>query len=136
MGLGRVRPGQAGTDSCRERRCGGPGPQDDSGQVQIISKEALAQLFKLCAGHVKCVILNACYTEVQGEAIAQHIDHVVGMKQAIGDDAAITFAVGFYDAVWAGHYFETAYEWGCNAIALKGIPEHLTPVHLQRRNRG
>ena len=72
--------------------------EEDSGKIQIISVDALARLFELCADHVKCVLLNACYSEVQAEAIAQHIDNVVGMKQAIGDDAAIKFAVGFYDA--------------------------------------
>ncbi|MGZ3303788.1 MAG: AAA-like domain-containing protein, partial [Isosphaeraceae bacterium] len=82
----------------------------------------------LCADHVKCVVLNACYSEVQAEAISKHIDFVVGMKKAIGDEAAIKFAVGFYDALGAGRDFETAYKFGCSAIDLKGIPESLTPV--------
>ena len=109
--------------------------EEDSGQVQIISKDALSRLFELCAGHVKCVVLNACYSEVQAEAIAQHIDNVVGMKKAIGDEAAIKFAVGFYDALGAGRDFETAYKFGCIAIDLKGIPEYLTPVFLKRPDR-
>ena len=57
-----------------------------------------------------------------------HIDHVVGMKKAIGDEAAIKFAVGFYDAVGAGKSYEIAYKFGRIAIDLKGIPEYLTPV--------
>ncbi|MCV3215458.1 hypothetical protein OGM63_18390 [Plectonema radiosum NIES-515] len=32
-------------------------------------------------------------------AIAQHIDYVIGMNQAIGDRAALEFSVGFYDAL-------------------------------------
>jgi non-canonical purine NTP pyrophosphatase (RdgB/HAM1 family) len=110
--------------------------EDDSGQAQIISRDALARLFELCASHVKCVLLNACYSEVQAEAIARHVDNVVGMQQAIGDDAAIKFAVGFYDALWAGHNFETAYKFGRGAIDLKGIPEHLTPVFHKKPNQG
>ena len=35
-----------------------------------------------------------------------HIDFVVGMKRAIGDEAAIKFAVGFYDALGAGRTSE------------------------------
>ena len=77
---------------------------------------------------MKCVVLNACYSEAQANAISQHIDYVVGMKKAIGDEAAIKFAVGFYDALGAGRDFETAYKFGCSAIDLKGIPEYLTPV--------
>ena len=44
------------------------------------------------------------------------------MKRAIGDEAAIKFAVGFYDALGAGRDFESAFKFGCSAIAWKGIP--------------
>ena len=37
-----------------------------------------------------------------GQAIAEHIDCVVGMTQAVGDDAAIEFATGFYRALAYG----------------------------------
>jgi CHAT domain-containing protein len=102
--------------------------EDDSGQVQLISGEALARLFELCCDSVKCVVLNACYSEDQADAIAQHIDYVVGMNKAIGDVAAIKFAVGFYDALGAGKDYEAAFKFGRSAIDLKGIPEYLTPV--------
>jgi hypothetical protein len=102
--------------------------EDDQGKVHEIPGDALARLFELCADHVKCVLLNACYSESQAESIVQHIDNVVGMKKAIGDEAAIKFAVGFYDALGAGRDFEVAYKFGCIAIDLKGIPEYLTPV--------
>ncbi len=102
--------------------------EDDTGQVQLITGDALSRLFDLCSDHVKCVVLNACYSTVQAEAIAEHIDYVVGMKQKIGDVAAIKFAVGFYDALGAGRDFEKAFKFGCSAIDLKGIPEYLTPV--------
>jgi DNA-binding MarR family transcriptional regulator len=102
--------------------------EDDSGQTQLISSDALSRLFELCADSVKCVVLNACYSEAQADAIAKHIDYVVGMKKAIGDEAAIKFAVGFYDALGAGREFEKAFKFGCSAIDLKGIPEYLTPV--------
>jgi TIR domain/CHAT domain len=107
---------------------GGLAFEDDVGHVQLISGNAVARLFKLCSDSVKCVVLNACYSEAQANAITRHIDFVVGMKKAIGDPAAIKFAVGFYDALFAGRDFETSFNFGCNAIDLKRIPEHLTPV--------
>jgi hypothetical protein len=108
--------------------------EDDNGKSKIVTTEALSNLFKQCAHHVECVLLNACYSEVQANAIVQHIDYVIGMRQAIGDPAAITFAMGFYDALGAGRCFETAYYIGCNAIELElgNIPEHLTP-QLKRK---
>lgn len=99
------------------------------GATQLVPTQAIANLFKLFASRgVECVVLNACYSEVQAKEIAQHIPYVVGMSDPIGDTAAIKFAIGFYDALGAGWSYEEAYELGCNAIALEGIPEELTPV--------
>jgi hypothetical protein len=102
--------------------------EDHSGQVQLVSTESLAKLFRLFQDTIECVVLNACYSEVQAEAIHQYIDCVVGMNQAIGDRAAIEFATGFYDALGAGRSYDQAYEFGCTAIALESIPESMTPV--------
>jgi hypothetical protein len=104
----------------------------ESGKVKFVDAEALAGLFNLFADQVECVMLNACYSEVQAQAIHQHIPAVIGMKKAIGDQAALEFAVGFYDALGAGRSIEFAYRLGCSAIQMAGIAEHLTPVLLQR----
>lgn len=105
---------------------------DEASEVKLVSAVALARLFKLFETQVKCVLLNACYSEVQAAAIGQYIDYVIGMSREIGDRAAIKFAVGFYDAIAAGRSIEDAYEFGCSAIALEGIPESLTPVLKQK----
>lgn len=108
--------------------------EDEAGQPQLINGQALAQLFQLFVEtcQIECVILNACYSEVQANAIAQYIPYVVGMKQAIGDKAAREFAVGFYDALGAGKSIEFAYKYGCTSIAMEGIREDLTPVLKQQ----
>ena len=102
--------------------------EDVTGQLKLVDSDALANLFKLFSSRVECVVLNACYSEFQAEAIAQHIDYVIGMNQAIGDRAAIEFSVGFYTALGAGESIEFAYELGCNAIHLAGGDERLTPI--------
>jgi hypothetical protein len=108
--------------------------ENNSGKMQLVSTESLARLFKLFQNKIECVLLNACYSETQAEAIHQHIDYVVGMNQAIGDIAAIEFAVGFYDALGAGRPYEDCFEVGCASIDLEGIPESETPV-LRARQR-
>ena len=107
--------------------------EDESGQPKLIDTAALAGLFKLFAGKLQCVVLNACYSESQAEAIAQHIPYVIGMSQAIEERAAIEFAVGFYDALGAGRDFEFAYELGCSAVCLNGMAD-LTPVLKKQPN--
>jgi pterin-4a-carbinolamine dehydratase len=102
--------------------------EDSTGQEKLVSPQALANLFSLFCERLECVILNACYSEVQAKAIAQHIPFVIGMSQAIGDRAAIEFSIGFYTALGAGETIERAYKFGCNTIQLEGLSEHLTPV--------
>ncbi len=102
--------------------------ETENGKVKLVSTHALAGLFELCQKDIECVILNACYSEVQAEVISQHIKYVIGMKQEIGDKSAIRFAVGFYDAIGAGRSVEDAYKFGCNAIDLEAISEELTPI--------
>lgn len=107
--------------------------EDEQGAAIIVSPEALSGLFEEFTDHVECVLLNACYSEIQAKAIGKHINYVIGMQTGITDKAAIEFAVGFYDAVGAGKSIEEAYKLGCNAIQLFNIPEHLTPT-LKNKN--
>ncbi|NJM71330.1 MAG: CHAT domain-containing protein [Scytonema sp. RU_4_4] len=102
--------------------------EDETGSAKLVDGEALAGLFDLFADQVECIVLNGCYSQAQADAIAQHINYVIGMSKAIGDRAAIEFAVGFYDALGAGKPVEFAYKFGCAAIRLAGIPEQLTPT--------
>lgn len=75
---------------------GGLAMEDETGQAKLVSTQAIAGLFELFADQIECVLLNACYSEIQATAIAQHIPYVIGMNQAVGDAAAREFAVGFY----------------------------------------
>jgi AAA-like domain/CHAT domain len=102
--------------------------ENELGKMQPVMPQALAALFELVANQVECVVLNACYSDIQAKAIAQHIPFVIGMNTAIGDQAAIAFAVGFYQALGANRSFEEAFKFGCVEIQLKNIPEELTPV--------
>jgi CHAT domain-containing protein len=43
--------------------------ENEVGKAVAVSTEALAGLFELFAERVECVVLNACYSEVQAEAI-------------------------------------------------------------------
>ncbi|WP_249370341.1 NB-ARC domain-containing protein [Acaryochloris marina] len=106
--------------------------EDQAGNPKLVTGAALAGLFELFAEYIHCVILNGCYSQVQAQAIAQHIDYVVGMQQAISNEAALAFAVGFYDALGAGRDIEFAFKLGCSAIQIEGLPESLTPVLVQK----
>ncbi|MEL6489795.1 MAG: TIR domain-containing protein [Cyanobacteria bacterium J06621_3] len=106
--------------------------EDDQGNSQFVNAQALANLFELFAAQVKCVVLNACYSEVQAAAIVAHVDAVIGMNQPVKDTTAIRFAEGFYRGLGAGEDVEFAYKLGRNLVELQGIPEEHIPV-LKRR---
>lgn len=106
--------------------------ENEIGEIAYVSGQALASLISLFE-HVECVVLNACYSAVQAEMIAEHVPYVIGMSRDIGDKAAIEFARGFYDALAAGKDYLTAYKFGCSAIQMADIPEELTPVLKTKR---
>ncbi|WP_088240387.1 CHAT domain-containing protein [Calothrix rhizosoleniae] len=127
--------------------------EKDGGQQHLVSTEALANLFRHLANRIECVLLNACYSEVQGQEIVKHINYVIGMRQEILDDTARAFTRGFYQALGNGESINFAYEWGCDRIQLEinrstatrkatvvratepiKVPEHLIPILLKKEH--
>jgi hypothetical protein len=114
--------------SGHSNKSGGLFFESDSGTSHVVGPEALARLFSLVSAHVKCVILNACYSKIQATALGAHIRYVIGMDSKIGDAAAISFAVGFYQALGAGRSIEEAHNFGCAQMVMQGPPNLPTPV--------
>jgi hypothetical protein len=117
--------------------------EDEIGKEKLVTSVALAGLFGQFAKQVECVVLNACYSEEQALAIAQHIDYVIGMNAAIGDKAALEFAVGFYDALVAydPRYdtysrIEFAFNIACNAIQFAGVSGISMPIMKKKPHLG
>lgn len=107
--------------------------EDESGKSHPVSVRALSQLFSVLKDNIRCVILNACYSEHQGKAIAEHIDCVVGMSSTVGDSAAIAFASAFYQALGFGRDVNTAFDLGCVQIDLENLDEKDTPKLIALR---
>ncbi|MEO1403647.1 MAG: TIR domain-containing protein [Cyanobacteria bacterium J06635_1] len=101
-----------------------------TGQAQLVTGEALANLFALFSDSLECVVLNGCYSEAQAQEIVVHVPYVIGMNQAVRDRAAIEFAVGLYDALGAGQSVERAFQFGCVAMEMAGTDEQNKPVLL------
>jgi hypothetical protein len=109
--------------------------EDEGGMAKRVSAKALSGLFELFSDKIECVILSACLSAPQANAISKHINYVIGMKEEIDDKAAIEFAVGFYDALGAGRSVEDAFKFGRVAILQKfpDLSEHLIPVLKKRK---
>lgn len=51
--------------------------EDEAGGERPVNADTLASFFELFADSVECVVLNACYSEIQAGAIAKHIPYAV-----------------------------------------------------------
>lgn len=110
--------------------------ESDAEKERLVETEALSELFRLVSGHVKCVLLNACYSEVQANAIISYINFVIGMNQEIQDKAAIAFSKGFYRALGYGRPINEAFDFGRNAIQLEisgSVNKRSTAEDLERK---
>jgi hypothetical protein len=101
--------------------------QGSDGRPQLVSAQALEQTFGAAGSSVRLVVLNACYSELQAEALLAHVDCVVGMNGAILDDAARSFAIGFYGGLAEHESIAAAYKQGRAAISLDGLPDSDRP---------
>jgi hypothetical protein len=109
--------------------------EDQAGSSHAISPRALSNLFQTLKDNIRCVVLNACYSEGQAQAIAEHIDCVVGMNKAIGDAAAISFASAFYRGIGYGRNVKTAFDLATGQIDLQGFEAQNTPQLLAFRQK-
>ncbi len=108
--------------------------EDELGCRIPVPPDGLAALFKLHAATVDCVIVNACHTMLLAKAMTRYIDHVIAMRCEIGDVAAITFSIGFYQGLAGGASVAEAFERGCAFLQAQpmGKSEHDTPVLLKK----
>lgn len=91
---------------------------DGDRAARPIPPRTLARVFKQFRDRVQCVVLNACYSAAQAEAIAESIPCVVGMSRAVYDSTAIAFSAGFYEALAFGKSVAEAFELGLTQVEL------------------
>ena len=101
---------------------------DATGGAQVVSPDAIARAFGAAGASVKLVVLNACYTAPIATALLAHVDCVVGMSGLIHDNAARSFAIGFYGGLGERESVAAACRQGRAAISLDGLPDGVRPT--------
>lgn len=109
--------------------------EDEAGMARKVEGSVIARILALFKEQLRCVLLNACYSREQAEAIAKDIDCVVGMSTAIGDLAAVRFSTAFYGALASGSSVAKAFDLGCLQIDLDGLGEGNTPQLIAFRQK-
>ncbi len=104
-----------------------------SNEIKFVPAQPLANLLQLCDEHLECVVLNACYSDVQGNEISANIPFTIGMRDQVADNVAIKFSQGFYDAIGAGKGYEMAFEWGKSAIECDLVNNSAAKILVLRK---
>lgn len=97
--------------------------QDAQGNSMPVRGATLGRLFRALKDNLRCVVLNACYTADNAAGLAEVIDCVVGIEDAITDTAALQFATAFYRALGYGRSVQEAFDLGQVQIELAGLGE-------------
>lgn len=104
--------------------------ENEQGDRDSITPEGLADLFGQHRDTLRCVVVNACHSVRLAEAVAKHIEYVIGMRYEILDEAAIDFSVGFYLGLFAGWTVPRAFQRGRAHVRARAVNEgqHQTPL--------
>lgn len=103
--------------------------EDEAGNPKTVGDMALEGLFALFPS-VECVVLNACFSANQAEAIRRSVPCVIGMKDNIPNKDAIAFSSGFYLSLAGGGSYEQAFRFGKNSMELNDSRTAWMPVML------
>jgi CHAT domain-containing protein len=88
--------------------------EDETGKASLVPVAGLVALFGVLGKDVRCVLVNACDTQQLAMELSAALPHahVIGMREPVGDRSAISFSVGFYQAMAAGRPVEEAFPLG------------------------
>ena len=91
--------------------------EDDKGEAIDVDKSALADLLG-DQKSLKLVIMNACYSSDQAQAIADAVGYAIGIEGSMLDTDSVAFSRAFYTALGNGRTFEEAFERARKIMAL------------------
>jgi hypothetical protein len=104
--------------------------EDDRGEPDLITPEGLADIFGQHRSTIRCVIVNACHSIHLARILSTRIEHAVGMRTVIADEAAIQFSVGFYQGLFGGQSVPDAFDRGRAYVRSRVALEshYMTPL--------
>lgn len=99
--------------------------ENEAGGPEILRVRGLVRAFKAVGDEIRCVVVNACNTEQLARGLKEALPqaHVIGMRRPVGDQAAIDFSIGFYQAIAAGTSIERSYELGLAMVEMRSGDE-------------
>jgi hypothetical protein len=109
--------------------------QTSEAQSQPLSTDFLGRLFADLPS-IRCVVLNACYSAAQANAIATHIGAVIAMNDRVSDVAASAFSEVFYQALAEGSSLRSAFDLAVVHVEAASPGESDTPMWIGAEEAG
>lgn len=97
-----------------------------------ISSGALASTLRVLRDNVTLVVLNACFSGEQAQAIRQSAGLAIGVHAQIADTAAIAFASALYGALAYGRSVRDAFDLGIAAIQAAHPQQEALPELFEK----
>lgn len=101
--------------------------EDKNGASSPMSTSDLESVFEKFSG-IKCVVLNACYSDIQAKALSKHLPYVIGMSNPIYDKAAIVFSRMLYSVLSLGGSIGRAFDLAKNEVILNVKHDESEPM--------
>lgn len=105
--------------------------QNSVGRRTTVSKRMLVELFKV-SKWVRILLLNACYSEGQLEAVTETVDFTIGTNGMLIDKNAIIFAAAFYQELAAGRSVKDAFKAAKADLTMQKVPNSKLPILKKR----
>lgn len=96
--------------------------EDEQGQPKVIGGDLLASIFKQFPT-VECVFLNTCDSGPSALSVGKSVPYAIGMNARVFDEAAVAFAVAFYEAIAGGNTVPFAFDFAKMRLQLGPYPE-------------
>lgn len=105
----------------------------DSGEVEhgagnLVSARAFKSAIDAVDEPPVLVVLNACESAAQLQALLGKVAIAVGMSDSVGDGDAITFATRFYRTLAEGQSVNAALSTARADMEMSGLPDHDLPT--------
>ena len=92
--------------------------EDIEGYKEEVSIQRLSDVLSGFTNHINCVFLNTCHSLAGINDFNKNIAYIIGMKNEIPDDVAISFSRNFYNALFNGRTIKDAFKIALSRIAM------------------
>lgn len=103
---------------------------DAEGHKKEVSVTKFYDFLKNFDTHVETIFLNACFSLAGLEAILNPTFHLIGMKEEVPNDTALSFAKAFYTSYCNGKTVKDAFETAKAVVGMDGFNDELIPKHI------